>query len=249
MSEGKKKFFDQFSPKSAYFMGLASGLILIFVVGFFVLLGMLLSDGDGFKKVASNTNTAGQVNPSPNVPTAGTGAVDTDFEITRDDHLLGDFDAPITIVEFSDFECPFCSSFHPTIQRIMDEYPGHVRWVYKHFPLSSIHPNAQAAAEASECAADIGGNEAFWAYGDALFDNQQALNKSTYLRIAGTIGLDTNAFEECFDSGKFRQKVQSDYQEGVAAGVRGTPGSFINGVSIPGAVPYEQIKAVVESLL
>jgi protein-disulfide isomerase len=252
MSEHKSSLFNKFSPKTNYFLGLGSGIIALIIVGFFVMLGLFLSDGqDKDSKVTSNKAGAPTAPSAPpnGGQDAGSAGADTDFEIIADDHIRGDFDAPITIVEFSDFQCPFCSRFHPTVQRIVDEYPGQVRWVYKHFPLASIHPQAQSAAEASECAYDQGGNDAFWVYGDALFANQSALGRDEYVRIATNQGLDVNDFESCIDSGKFRQKVQDDYQRGIAAGVRGTPGNFINGLSIPGAVPYEQIKAAVDSLL
>lgn len=110
--------------------------------------------------------------------------------INEDDFVYGDPDAPIAMVEYSDFECPYCSRFHPTAKQIVDDYPGQVKWIYKNFPLSSIHPSAQSAAEAAECAAEQGGNEAFWAYGDLLFQNQQALNKATYLKLAQQLGLE-----------------------------------------------------------
>ena len=213
------------------------------------MLGLFLSGAKNIPKIVGN-NEAIPTAPAPSAQPAGsTTGTDTNFEISADDHIRGDFNAPITIVEFSDFQCPFCSRFHPTLLKILDEYPGKVRWVYKHFPLASIHPQAQAAAEASECAADQGGNDAFWAYGDALFDNQSSLGRDLYVRLAKEQGLNTNEFESCIDSGKFKQKVQDDYQEGIAAGVRGTPGSFVNGQSIPGAVPYEQVKSIVDNLL
>ena len=95
--------------------------------------------------------------------------------ISDTDHVLGKANAKVTIVEFSDFQCPFCSRHHPTMQRIISEYPDDVRWVYKHFPLESIHPRARPAAEASECVADLAGNDAFWQYADKLFANQSSL--------------------------------------------------------------------------
>lgn len=253
MSEKKlESFFNKLSPKASYFLGLASGLIVVFIVGFFILLGMVLSDDEGTKKLAGDGAVQPAVPTQPSQPGQGADElppVDTDFEVTDSDYVRGNPDASITIVEFSDFQCPYCSRFHPTVERILEEYPDDVRWVWKHFPLTSIHPEAAPAAEAAECAGELGGGDKFWAYGDALFENQATLGSATYSRIAGELGLDKSSFEECIDSGRMQAKVQSDYQEGIAAGVRGTPGSFVNGVSIPGAVPYEQVKAVVDSML
>jgi len=251
MNKHKKNFFDKFNPKTNFFLGLGSGLVILIIIGFFVMLGIFLSGNkDSTSKTAGN-NAGAPTAPSvqPTSGHNGAAGVNTNFEITADDHIRGDINAPITIVEFSDFECPFCSRFYPTMQKIIKEYDGQVRWVYKHFPLASIHKQAQGAAEASECATEQGGNDAFWAYSDALLANQNSLGRDGYVKIARNQGLNLNDFESCIDSGKYRQKVQDDYQRGIAAGVRGTPDSFINGQSIPGAVPYEQIKAAVDNLL
>lgn len=239
----ENSFFSNFSPKATFFMGIGGGIIVLIIIGFFIMLGMFLSDDKGSK--------APDLAGTGNQPTAAeeAAAPDTDIKITKDDYIYGSEDAPITIVEFSDFQCPYCSSFHPTLKQIVDEYPDQVRWVYKHFPLSSIHPMAQSAAEASECAGEEGGNDAFWNFADALYDNQQNLSRDTYVSIATDLGLDVKDFTECIDDRDFQEKVQSDYQRGVAAGVRGTPGSFINGQSVSGAVPYENLKQIIDSML
>ncbi len=169
-----------------------------------------------------------------------------EFTITEKDHVRGNFQAPVTIIEFSDFQCPFCQRFHPTVQQILDDYPNQVRWVYKHFPLDSIHSEARPSAEASECAAEQG---KFWEFTDALFENQSRLGSNLYEELASQIGLNSSQFESCISSRKYKDKVEADYQEGIAAGVRGTPGGFINGRVIPGAVPYESLKAFVEQAL
>lgn len=242
----ENSFFSKFTPKSMFFMGLGGGILVLIIVGFFIMLGMFLSDGDNKpSKLAFNDGDK----PSAAAPADPSAAPDTNIEVTKDDYIYGDPDAPITLVEFSDFECPFCSRFHPTAKQVVDEYPGQVRWVYKHFPLSSIHQQAQSAAEAVECAGDVGGNDAFWSYGDALFENQRTLGRDTYMRLAGDLGLDSGDFAECIDDRRYEDKVQADYQRGVAAGVRGTPGSFINGQPVSGAVPYEDLKRIVDSLL
>ncbi|MDP2939941.1 MAG: thioredoxin domain-containing protein, partial [Candidatus Omnitrophota bacterium] len=134
------------------------------------------------------------------------------FEITKDNHVRGDFNASITLVEFSDFECPFCERHYPTLNKILEDYKGKVRLVYKHFPLG-FHPNAQKAAEASECADEQG---RFWEYHDKLFENLAASGYSVanFKQWAKDLGLDSGKFNGCLDSGKFAQKVKDDFQEG-----------------------------------
>lgn len=169
-----------------------------------------------------------------------------DIQVSGKDHIRGKIDAPITIVEFSDFQCPFCQRFHPTMQQVLDEYPNDVRWVYKHFPLDSIHPQARPTAEASECASEQG---KFWEFADAMFENQSKLGKNFYSETAQNLGLDESQFESCVDSRKYKDRVDNDYKEGLSLGVRGTPTSFANGQTIPGAVPYSQVKSIIEGLL
>jgi protein-disulfide isomerase len=168
------------------------------------------------------------------------------FEITSKDHVRGDFNAQITLVEFSDFECPFCARHYPTLKKILEDYKGKVRLVYKHFPLS-FHPNAQKAAEASECAVEQG---KFWEYHDKIFENQASgLSLEKFKQWAKELGLDTSKFNDCLDSGKYAQKVQADYQEGLQKGVNGTPTTFVNGQPLSGALPYESFKQIIDSIL
>jgi protein-disulfide isomerase len=132
------------------------------------------------------------------------------------------------------------------LNKILSDYKGKVRLVYKHFPLG-FHPNAQKAAEASECADEQG---KFWEYHDKLFENQaNGLSIDKFKQWAKDLGLDTNKFNDCLDSGKYAQKVQADYQEGAQKGVDGTPATFINGKLITGALPYESFKQRIDGLL
>lgn len=164
----------------------------------------------------------------------------------KEEHVRGDIDAPVTIVEFSDFQCPFCLKFHPTMMQVMQNYQGQVKWVYKHFPLDSVHPQARPAAEASECAAE---QNKFWEFADGLFENQSKLGETLYKDLASQFGLDMNQFEYCVSSRKYKDKVEQDLQQGIALGVEGTPGNFINGQSVPGAVPYETLKSSIDQAL
>lgn len=158
----------------------------------------------------------------------------------------GPADAPVTIVEFSDFECPFCSRVLPTLQQVEENYGDSVRMVFRQFPLNSIHPRAQKAAEASLCADDQG---KFWEMHDAMFEEQKSLAVDQLKEKAARIGLDAEAFAGCLDSDKFASQVAADLQAGAAAGVTGTPAMFINGRFLNGAVPYDQLAKIVDEEL
>jgi protein-disulfide isomerase len=164
-----------------------------------------------------------------------------------DDPILGETDAPIVIVEFSDFECPFCARFREqTFDQIVTEYGDDVQIIYRDFPLSQIHPRAQQSAEASECADD---QDAYWAYHDLLFANQQALDTESLIGYAEELGLDVEEFTECVESGKYTDEVLADYNEGLSYGVSGTPTFFINGVRLVGAQPFEAFQQIIEEEL
>ena len=164
-----------------------------------------------------------------------------------DDPAWGPVDAPVTIVEFGDYECPYCKLFHDqTVPQIRQAYEGQLRFVYRDFPLVAIHSHDQKAAEASECADDQG---RFWEYHDLLWANQQALDVDSLKAYAAQLGLDTATFGDCLDSGKNAQEVQKDYSDGVSYGVPGTPTFFINGVELLGAQPFSSFQAIIDGLL
>jgi len=170
---------------------------------------------------------------------------DTSDTIDPGDHIQGNPEALITIVEFSDFECSFCANFSQTMDQIVKEYQNDVKWAYRHFPLG-FHNNAQPAAEASECAAE---QNMFWAFHDGLFENQADLGLDLYLKLAQDLNLDVDQLEDCISSRKYKDKVEDDYQVGIQNGVEGTPGNFINGVPLGGAVSYSQLKDRIDLLL
>lgn len=171
------------------------------------------------------------------------------LNITDQDHIRGNKSAPVTIVEFSDMQCPFCKRFHPTVKQALQEYGDKVRWVYKHFPLDSIHPEARPAAEASECVWEQKGDDGFWQFVDGVFENQNRIGSDLYRELAKQIGVNMNQFEQCVKNRKYQQKVENQYQEGILAGVRGTPGNFVNGYPLPGAVSYQTLKVAIEGAL
>lgn len=159
---------------------------------------------------------------------------------------LGPMDAPVTLVEFSDFQCPYCARLAPVVKRIAGEYPGQVRVVFRQFPLRSIHPRAQKAAEASLCAFDQG---RFWEMHDALFGDIKKLEPKDLTARAKKLNLDLRAFNQCLESGKYAATVQQDLEDGMAAGVSGTPAVYINGRVLKGSKPYDSIKELVEDEL
>ncbi|MCA9308329.1 DsbA family protein [candidate division WWE3 bacterium] len=174
--------------------------------------------------------------------------------ITEEDWIIGNRDAKIALIEYSDLECPFCQKFHTTAQQISDVYKDELVWVYRHFPLTQIHPNAQKYAEATECAAKQGGNDAFWAMSNAIFTNIK-VGQENLGKLAQDLGYNKEALESCLSLGETQSLVQQDQQSGVQIGVTGTPGNVIlntktgQAILLPGALPFEQIKQAIEAIL
>lgn len=162
------------------------------------------------------------------------------------DPVLGPATAPVTIVEFSDFQCPFCQRVSPTLKRVRDAYGDRVRIVWKDFPLTSIHPQAFKAAEAAQCAHEQG---KFWEYHDRLFGNQQALQVESLKKYAADAGLDAAKFGSCLDTAKYAERVQAQMGVGAGLGVNSTPAVFINGRLLSGAQPYETFVTVIDEEL
>ncbi len=175
-----------------------------------------------------------------------------------DDPFLGPANAKVTIIEFSDYQCPFCRSFwRETLSQIKQEYIDSgksVKFVYRDFPLSSIHPLAQKYAEAAECTQD---QNKYWEMHDKIFQEQDKLGRGTIgnyavsdiKRWAGELGLNGSEFNQCLDSGKYAEEVKKDFDDGSKAGVNGTPTFFINGKSLVGSQPFESFKAIIDQEL
>lgn len=175
------------------------------------------------------------------------------------DHVYGSPDARLTLIEYSDFECPYCKRFHPTAKQAVDAYGGKVNWVYRHFPLAFHNPLAQKEAEAAECAGEIGGNEGFWRYADTLYERTRSNGKGFpidgLVPLAGELGLDETRFAECFESERHARRVAEDFEEGQAIGISGTPGNVLldNETGrvrvVSGAVPLSRLRTEIDALL
>ena len=247
-----KNLFDSLHPKQAFWLGFTTAILALGTLGF-ILLGSCVLGGDcSIESLGSSDSVK---SAAAAAPTAAAEAVPAPTAtgvpaVTQADHIRGNEDAPITIIEYSDFECPFCSRFHPTMQQVMEEYDGKVRWIYRHFPLS-FHPQALPAANAAECAAE---QDKFWEYADELFANQASLGDDFYAKLAGDLGLNVSKWQECYDSDKYQDVIQAQAQTGASAGVSGTPGSFVidqdgNAIPIKGALPFSSVVAAIDSVL
>ncbi|MBI4020020.1 MAG: DsbA family protein, partial [Candidatus Aenigmarchaeota archaeon] len=189
--------------------------------------------------------------PSNNDGNVGAIAVSAD-----DDPFLGPADAKVTVIEFSDFQCPFCRRFwSQTLPEIKANYidTGKIKFVYRDFPLDSIHPGARPAAVAAGCAEEQG---KFWEYHDKIFEEENRQGQGTVQftnddlkRWAGEIGLNAEQFNSCLDSNKYNDEVSKDFQDGAAAGVSGTPTVFVNGRAIVGAQPFAAFQQAIEQAL
>lgn len=166
--------------------------------------------------------------------------------VSRDDPSLGPANAPVTIVEFSDYQCPYCKVWHDEVlPLILAEYGDQVRYIYRDYPLSG-HSEAQPAAEAANCA---GEQDAYWEFHDAIFSNQYGYGRSAYVQYARDLGLDAEAFNECLNSRQFRDEVTGDFRDGIRLGVNSTPTFFVNGTQVIGAQPFEIFQQLIEAEL
>ncbi len=243
------------SPVSSGFQwgflgGLALSLGIVGLVAGYSL-GRMSGGGSAYVPAPAPTPTAAAPTPAP-APSADAPPVG------KDDHVRGKANARITVIEYSDFECPFCKRHHPTMKALMDKYGNDVNWVYRHFPLG-FHANAQKEAEASECVADLGGNDAFWKFTDAVYDRTTSGGTGFALDALGPLakelGVNQAKFQSCLDSGKNAQKVQQQMAGGSAAGVDGTPGNIVidnttkKSQLVSGAVPLASFTAVIDAML
>jgi protein-disulfide isomerase len=212
-------------------------------------LAFVLGLGAGFLLWGRDTGATSQADGSA----AQTAGQEAPIKVTRydvpvdGDPAIGPENAPITIIEFSDYECPFCTRWYAEVwPRIQAAYPDQVRLVYRDFPLTSIHGNAVPAAEAANCAGEQG---AYWEFHEKLFNGPDGLSKEAYQNYASELGLDADAFDQCVEERRYQDEVASDLDFAFNLGVRSTPTFFINGIALVGAQPYEVFKDVIDKEL
>ncbi len=183
----------------------------------------------------------GKVNVLLEAPASSRVQVSSDRGFSR-----GPTDAPVTIVEFSDFQCPYCKTATATLKQVLDKYPDKVRLIFRDFPLVSLHPQAPKAHEAARCAADQG---KFWEYHDLLFERSPRMSPQDLKKYAQDLKLDPAAFASCLDDGKYTAEVDKDTQEGAGLGLTGTPSFFVNGRQLVGAQPLNAFQRIIDAEL
>jgi protein-disulfide isomerase len=174
--------------------------------------------------------------------------------VTEADHVLGGEDPLVYLIEYSDYQCPFCTRFHETVVQLLEEYEGKVAWVYRHFPLDSIHPDARPAAIAAECMAEQGGSDAFWAFTNKVFEEDLQLSPENYQSVAQELGLDMAAFDECTSEMRYDDLVQQQMENAMEIGGQGTPFNVLltkdgQSLTFSGALPIERVRPLVDRAL
>jgi protein-disulfide isomerase len=166
--------------------------------------------------------------------------------ITQRDHVLGPAHAPVTLIEYGDYECPHCAAAHPVVQRVLEYVGDRIRFAFRHFPLNQIHPNAEAAAESAEF---CGAHGRFWQMHDGIYSNQDQLSPPLLFALASALGLSEAELREAFVNGTYADKVKSDFLGGVRSGVNGTPSFFINGSRHEGSYAFGDLVSALEANL
>jgi protein-disulfide isomerase len=209
------------------------------------LLGKGAKRGPGFYQQACDANLAAAPAPAPAAPAVAAPPRKAEIGLRPDDPVKGPASAPVTLVVFSDFQCPYCSRVEPTLKQVEEAFGPKVRIAWKHLPLP-FHPNALPAAEAAEAAREQG---KFWPMHDKMFANQRELSAEAYERWARELGLDMRRFRAAVGSGKHRARIQEDQALAARVGASGTPTMFVNGEMVVGAVPFETLKPKIEAAL
>lgn len=241
-----KSWFENGNPRVMFIFGFVSGVALLSLITSGTLVSMVTRGGVEVAAADTNVNVAANTVKTTTTPTAAPTTTKTAVPaVTSSDHIRGSASAKVVLIEYADFQCPYCIRHHPNMEKLMDEYGDKVAWVYRHFPLS-FHENAQPAAVASECASEQG---KFWEFADAMFVDGADLGTDFYVSTATTLGLNADSFKSCLTSGKYDDLIDAQQAAGSAAGVTGTPATYINGSLVSGAVPYSTLKSMVDAAL
>lgn len=247
-------FLSTMSPIQVFIFGVVEAILVLCSIGFFIMLGVFFN--------SDNTNTAAYKLPTNNVvnqPSADDNQPSAPVSVApvdpKFDHIRGNANAKVTLIEYSDLECPYCKSFHPTMQQVIAKYGKDVRWVFRHFPLDSIHSQARPEAMAAECASEQG---KFWEFIDKVYEvtpGNNGLDLTKLADYAKEVGVkNISKFQSCVDSKKYADRVQRDTLSGEAGGVRGTPNTIIVGPKgettvVAGAEPFSSVEAKLQQYL
>ncbi len=214
-------------------------IVLAFTAG--LLTGFLIWGQQNADSAPDNAAPAADIGPTPTQKIIR-------YDVSPDDDpSIGPENAPITIIEFSDYQCPYCRRWAEQVEKqLLDTYGDKVRLVYRDFPLTSIHDQAFAAAEAANCAGEQG---KYWEYHDALFAQRYGLGQEAYLKYAKDLGLNLDQFAQCLKEHRYKDEVQADLNEAMQIGVRSTPTFFINGIAVVGAQPFEVFQSLIDKEL
>lgn len=229
--------------------------IAIVIAGAFIAVAIYMSGKESASPTLSATNPTEKAQIQNNLIER---EITDILALKEGEHILGNPSAPVKIIEYSDTECPYCKTFHETMQEVMDTYgkEGQVAWIYRHFPLS-IHPKAQKEAEATECVAQLGGNDKFWEYLDTIFvttPSNNQLDPALLPKMAKDIGINEKDFQNCLDKGDYASMIAQSARDAATLGAQGTPFSVIMSTDdrvapLPGAYSYTQMKSAIDALL
>lgn len=247
-----KQAHDQVSPAvQTGTRGTSLAIPVSIVVGFALVAGAIYFSGANSQAQQGTQNAANVLG----VEEPTTGEI---RPVDEKDHIRGNPNAPIVMIEYSDYDCPFCKNYHETMKRVIQNYgaDGKVAWVYRHFPLEQLHPSAPHIALASECVAELGGNDAFWKFTDLVFGERgtnEPTNTARLPEFAKTAGVSESAFTACVEEGRTKSLVDEDMRDAIAAGGKGTPHTLVlvggqQGI-ISGAQPYETVSKILDTLI
>ena len=242
-------------------LGQKNIVVAALIIAAFII-GSLYTKVQYLEKNGSTSNAVAaqaipQAVPAQGQPPAAQAPAGKVKEVTDDERIRGNKNAKITLVEYSDYECPFCKRFHPTTQELMKKYGDKIRLVYRDYPLP-FHQNAQKEAEAGRCIFELGGNDAFWNYTDKILERTTSNGTGFALTdlgpLASEVGVNQQSFQQCLDTGKYEKAVKDQIAEGATAGVSGTPTTFITDSKgktqmLVGAQPVDAFKTVIDEAL
>lgn len=233
------------------------GIPVAIVIGFGLIAAAIFFSGGGLSGLTNNDSAqlTNETEQQQDEPATSNGSIPP---VTEDDYIRGNPNASIVLVEYSDYDCPFCKRFHDTMNQVIEKYgpSGDVAWVYRHMPLQQLHPNAPQIAHAAECVGDLGGNEAFWTFTDLIF-NERGTNDPTNMTqlpsFAVEAGVSETELNECMESRRFEEKITGQLEDAFNAGAEGTPHTFVlvgdQQGAINGARPFGDVDQIISNLL